>query len=164
MNHKPEATDLDLGDPVLERLGRGADLTPARRTALLERLAPAASRAPRRRRWVIPVSLATAAAAVVVAALLLWPARRYDPIPPTAIFADLLGPVAEMETPATPAAPVQDESSPLNDMLASLWSDLEGPLAIAMDAFEAPKSLVPAKSAVPETPANPSEPRKGESE
>lgn len=164
MNHEPEATDLDLGDPVLERLGQGADLAPARRAALLERLAPAAARAPRRRRWIIPVSLVTAAAAVVVVALLAWPARRYDPIPPTAIFADLLGPVADMETPTAPAAPVQDESSPLNDVLAALWSDLEGPVAIAMDAFEAPKSLIPAKSAVPETPAHPPEPRKGEPE
>ena len=137
----------------LRRLGGDAAVAPARRAALVERIAPARKRQARplvrMLRWSWPVA---AAAAVVVAVVLLWPApARHAPVSVTEIFGDLLGPLAEAKAPevsvpapgATLETAVSDTAVDLlglNDVFAAVWGDLEGPLTIALDAMEAPRA------------------------
>ena len=50
MSRAPDSVDTDLRDPVLARLGEGADPSPARRQALVDRIAAAPAPARLRRR------------------------------------------------------------------------------------------------------------------
>lgn len=157
MTSEDQRNDQDLKDPVLGRLGEGAELAPARRAALLERIAPAQAGASRRRARIIRLSWGAlaAAAAILVAAVVLWPERR-EPISPTELFADLFGPLPQIATAgATTTAPAQEESSPFGAVLSAFWGDLEGPLTIAVNAIEAPRALASVEPAGRMTPANP---------
>jgi hypothetical protein len=142
MTRAHEPTDADLRDPLLERLGDGADPTPARREALVDRIASTAAPAPPRRRlgawW---IAIGAAAAAAIAAGVALWPAQP-EPIPPTALFSDLLGPLPNLAAPAP--APEEPEASALpgSDALAAVWRDLQDPLAIVAQAVEAPRALL----------------------
>jgi len=141
MTFTNEATDADLRDPVLERLGEGADPSPLRRQALVDRIAhvPAAE-APRRRVGVWWVAAALAAAAVV-AGVVLWPGEP-EPISPTALLGDLLGPLPTLAAPA-PAPPGPEQSpSPMSDVLAAVWKDLGDPLAIVAQTIDLPRVLI----------------------
>ena len=144
MNGEREQTAEDLREPMFDGLGEAAGLDPARRAALLERIVPARAEAPRSRARILYLSWGAlaAAAAVIVAVLVLWPEHR-EPIPPTEIFACLLGPLTEMTaTGASTGAPAPEDASPMDAVVSAFWSDLEGPLAIGMDALEAPRALV----------------------
>jgi len=136
MSRPDERADPDLRDPVLERLGEGADPSPARRQTLVDRIAAGDAEAPRparRRRGVWWIGAAAAVAAAVVAAVLLRPAEP-DPIPPTALFEGLLGPLPTLATsePAPPDAARPD--SPATDALFTVWQDLKEPLSIVAQA------------------------------
>lgn len=143
---------LALDRALCDRLGAEADLAPARRAALVARIAPAPAVAPARRvrpvRW--PLSALAVAAAAVLAALVFWP-PQVAPTLPTDVFGDLLGPLAEV-TPQAPGAPAAEEdSSPLSLVLAAFWGDLEGPMAIGVGALEAPRTAAGIESAPPQT-------------
>ncbi|MEA3367762.1 MAG: hypothetical protein U9R68_06590 [Planctomycetota bacterium] len=143
MTRANESTDADLHDPLLERLGEGADLPLDRRRTLVDRIAaaPAAQQPARRRLGVWWVAAAAAAAAAVVAGVTLWPARP-EPISPTALVGDLLGPLPNLAA-TTPAPPEpQQRASPTSDALTLVWEDLEDPLAIIAQAVEAPRALL----------------------
>jgi len=148
MTRPTDPTDADLRDPVLARLGEGADLPPERRRALLDRIAPAGA-APRptvrrlRLRWVG----AAAAAALVAAVVGLWPTEP-EPVSPTDLLGDLLGPLPRMADAQTPTREEQ-EPSLLADALAAVWDDLEGPLTIASEAVTASRALFPEEPSEP---------------
>jgi len=149
MNGEREQTAEDLREPMFDGLGEAAELDPARRAALLERIVPARAEAPRSRARIRHLSWGAlaAAAAVIVAVLILWPEHR-EPIPPTEIFAYLLGPLTEMTaTGASAGAPALEDGSPTDAVVSAFWSDLEGPLAIGMDALAAPRALASVESA-----------------
>ena len=149
MNGEHEQTAEDLREPVFDGLGEAAGLDPARRAALLERIVPARAEAPRSRARILHLSWCAlaAAAAVIVAVVVLWPEQR-EPIPPTEIFAYLLGPLTEMTaTSASTDTPAQEDGSPVDAVVSAFWSDLEDPLAIGMDALEAPRALASVESA-----------------
>jgi len=142
MTRPNEPTDADLRDPVLERLGEGADLPPDRRQALVDRIAPApAALTQERRRAGVWWVAAAAAAAAVLAGLALWPARP-EPIPPTALVGDLLGPLPNLAAPAPAPADPDQRASPASDALAAVWEDVQDPLAIVAQAIEAPRALL----------------------
>jgi len=129
-------------ESALERLGEGADLPPGRRRTLVDRIAPAAEGPPQGRRRLAAWWVVAAAAAIAVAAgVTLWAARP-EPIPPTALVGDLLGPLPNL--PASEPAPAepQDGALPISDALAVVWEDLEDPLAIVSQAVEAPRALL----------------------
>jgi len=137
---------LALEWTMRERLGARATMRPAWRAALVDRIAP---RGRRRMHWAIRWSwVPAAAAAAIVAAVLLWPARPHNPpVLVTQVFGDLLGPLAEAAAPAqpqaAPAAPVVTESEDplgLTAVLTAVWGDLEGPLSIGLDAMAAPRA------------------------
>jgi len=143
MTRTNDPTNADLRDPLLERLGEGADLPLDRRRALVDRIAAAQASQPttRRRLGVWWVAAAAAAAAAIVAGVTLWPARP-EPISPTALVGDLLGPLPNLAT-TTPAPPEpQQRASPTSDALTLVWEDLEDPLAIIARAVEAPRALL----------------------
>ncbi len=149
MNGEHEQTADDLREPMFNRLGDGATIGPARRAALLERIVPARADASRARARILHLSwgVLAAAAAVIVAVVVLWPEQR-EPIPPTEIFAYLLGPLTEMTaTSASTGMPAQEDGSPVDAVVSAFWSDLEDPLAIGMDALEAPRALASVESA-----------------
>jgi len=134
---------LEMERTLRGRLGAGAALEPAHRTALLDKIT-AAPRAAGRRRWLrrwswVPV----AAAAAVILAFLLVPETR-EPIPPTDIIADLLGPFAEAAPVEEPPAPKAEEELPLGQVLAAFWADFEGPLSVGRGALEAPRAAAAA--------------------
>lgn len=149
MTRPNEPTDADLRDPVLERLGEGADLPPDRRQALVDRIAgaPAVQTQERRRAGVWWVA-AAAAAAAVVAGLALWPVRP-EPIPPTALVGDLLGPLPNLAAPAPAPAGPEQRASPASDALAAVWQDFQDPLAIVAQAVKAPRALIDDEPAGP---------------
>ncbi len=156
MKGEHEQTDDDLREPMFDGLGKAAGLDPDRRAAILERIVPARAEAPRSRARILHLSLGAlaAAAAVIVAVVVLWPEQR-EPIPPTEIFAYLLGPLTEMTaTSASAGAPAQEDGSPVDAVISALWSDLEDPLAIGMDAIEAPRAFASAEPAGQKTAAN----------
>jgi len=143
MTRASDAPNADLRDPLLERLGEGADLPLDRRQALVDRIAaaPAAQPTTRRRLGVWWVAAAAAAAAAVVAGVTLWHARP-EPISPTALVGDLLGPLPNFAAPAPAPAEPQQRAAPTSDALTVLWEDLEDPLAIVAQAIEAPRALL----------------------
>jgi hypothetical protein len=141
MTRTPDSTDGDLRDGLLERLGGGADLSPARREALVDRIAADRSPAPARRRRGAWWLAAAAAAAAVVAAAVLWPAEP-EPIPPTALFGDLLGPLPTLSAPASDPDEGDRPAVPTSDALAVVWGDLADPLAIVSRAVEAPRAIL----------------------
>ena len=157
MTAEREGTDEDLREPLFDGLGDTAAIDSARRAALLERIVSARARAARPRRRILYLSggaLAAAAAAAVLAAVVFWPGHRVS-IPPTEIFAYLLGPLTEMTAASTiTGAPVQETGLPTDAVVGAFWSDLEGPLAIGMDALEAPRALVSVEPAGQGTSAN----------
>jgi len=141
MTRPYDPTESDLRDPMLERLGEGAEVPADRRRALVDAIAGAPTPLPRRRRrrgvWWIA---AAAAAAAVVVGVALWPARP-DPIPPTALLGDLLGPLPNL-APSEPApAESEQRGLPTSGALDAVWQDLEGPLAIVVQAVEAPRAV-----------------------
>jgi hypothetical protein len=149
MTAEREATDDDLREPLFDGLGDGAAIDPARRAALLERIASARAAATRPRARILYLSggALAAAAAAVLAVIVLWPGQRVS-IPPTEIFSYLLGPLTEMTAAGTvTGAPAQETGSPTDAVVGAFWSDLEGPLAISRDALEAPRALVPVEPA-----------------
>ena len=157
----------DLERTMRERLGAGARLDPARRESLLEKiLGPVPLRrsaaAPRTRRgfsvfrfpysvlgrtfW--PWAALVAAAAAVVIGLAVHRALRPEPIPPTALLADLWGPFgAAAEARPAPPPPAAEEA-PVGAALAALWQDLEGPVSIGQAVFGGPPSAAPPKAPV----------------
>ncbi len=144
MTRPTDPTDADLRDPVLARLGEGADLPPDRRRALLDRIAPAPAspRATARRHPLRWVAAAAAVAALVAAIAGLWPGRP-EPIAPTDIVGDLLGPLPRMADAYVPAPQETEEApSPVTGALATVWDDLKGPLAIASEAISVPRTLI----------------------
>ncbi|MBL7139596.1 MAG: hypothetical protein ISS74_01665 [Planctomycetes bacterium] len=165
MNSRSEPIAPDLRDPLLERLGDGVHLDADRRGRLLDRLAPMAvpaaasagatakaSARPRGRRirlwWAAP---AAAAAAVVLAAVAVWPAAT-EAVLPTDILGAFFGPLPALADPAEPIAePVAEpaEFSYVTDALAYVWGDLEGPMAVARQAVQAPRSLTANEPSVP---------------
>jgi len=156
MTAEREGTDEDLREPLFDGLGDTAAIDSARRAALLERIVSARARAARPRRRILYLSggALAAAAAAVLAAVVLWPGQRAS-IPPTEIFAYLLGPLTEMTAASTiTGTPVQETGLPTDAVVAAFWSDLEGPLAIGMDALEAPRALVSVEPAGQGTSAN----------
>ncbi len=141
MTGEHERTD-DLREPMFNGLGDGAAIEAGRRAALVERIVAARGRAKRPRRRALFLSAgALAAAAVVLAAIVFWPQHR-PPIPPTEIFTYLLGPLTEMTATADSGSAVQEDESAAEAVFGAVWSDLEGPLAIGMDALEAPQALM----------------------
>ncbi|KPJ74040.1 MAG: hypothetical protein AMS14_05915 [Planctomycetes bacterium DG_20] len=156
MTAERQATDEDLREPLFDGLGDGAAMDPARRAALLERVVSARAAAMRRRPRILYLSggVLAAAAAAVLAVLVLWPEDRVS-IPPTEIFAYLLGPLTEMAAAgAITGAPPQENGLPTDAVVEAFWSDLEGPVAIGMDALEAPRALVSVEPTGPEASAN----------
>lgn len=142
MSRAHDPTDADLRDPVLERLGEGADPSPARRQALVGRITAGGvgARRPARRRlrgWWI----GAAAAAAVVAAVLLRPAEP-EPIPPTALLGDLLGPLPTLSDAGPGPAEENDSASPATDALMVVWEDLKGPLSIVAQAANGRRALL----------------------
>ena len=137
----------ELREPMFNGLGDGADMEAGRRAALVERIvaaqagaARAGAKRPRRRALFLSAG-ALAAAAVVLAAIVFWPQQR-PPIPPTEIFTYLLGPLTEMTATTGGGSAVQEDGSAAEAVFGAVWSDLEVPLAIGMDALEAPQALV----------------------
>ena len=162
MTRPNEPAEADLRDPLLARLGEGADLTPVHRQRLLERLAPAAP-ARRSRPWALRLAWgAAAAAAVLVAVVGLWPAR-VEPIPPTDLLGALFGPLPEMvgSPSSEPAAAEAEAASPVTSALAVIWDDLEGPWSIAARAIEAPRALLD-ETVSPPAPAGEANPTRKE--
>ena len=156
MTAEREGTDEALREPLFHGLGDGAAMDPARRAALVERIVRPQGAAARLRRRILYLSggALAAAAAAVLAVIVLWPGHRVS-IPPTEIFAYLLGPLTEMTATSTlTGVPVQETGLPTDAVVAAFWSDLEGPLAIGRDALEAPRALVPAEPAGQGTSAN----------
>jgi hypothetical protein len=155
---------LALDRTLRERLGTGADLEGARRAALVDRIlaavpaAPAARRHPIRHvRWAAALALA---AALVVAAMVFWP-RPVEPTSPTEVFGDLLGPLANMAPPQIAATPEsQDAPLPLGNVLSALWGDLQGPVAVGLNALEAPRAAAAVESTGRTTPKDLTNPAK----
>jgi hypothetical protein len=134
MNREDERIERTL----TEHLGAGAELNPARRARLLDAVLAedASRRRPRLIRWAwVP---ALAAAAVVAIVVLTRPPRRPEPIPPTAILADLLGPFADVTPAAEETAP---EETPLEGALALLGGGLDAPVAIGRTVLETSETL-----------------------
>lgn len=132
----------ELREPMFNGLGDGAAMEAGRRAALVERIVAAQAGAARPRRRALFLSAgALAAAAVVLAAIVFWPQQR-PPIPPTEIFTYLLGPLTEMTATTGGGSAVQEDGSAAEAVFGAVWSDLEIPLAIGMDALEAPQALV----------------------
>jgi len=160
MNSRTEPIDPDLRDPVLERLGDGVHLDADRRRRLLDRLAPmampaaassgASAKAPapartRVMRWWWAAS--AAAAAVVLAAVAGWPAAT-EPVSPVDILGAFFGPLPALADPGEPVVE-EVESSYVTDALSAVWGDFEGPVAVARQAVQAPRSLTEHEPSVP---------------
>ncbi len=128
-----------------ERLGAAADLAPARRRALLERIAPASARPVKRRTlpvWVWLGGAAAAAAAAVLVAVTLWPEKQPEPIAPTDLLGDLLGPLAA----GAPAAqespgPESPEEPSVGDAFAFFGQDFNGLVGLGRSALEAAQGV-----------------------
>ncbi|MBM4017954.1 MAG: hypothetical protein FJ288_06430 [Planctomycetes bacterium] len=133
----------------------------ARRAALVNGILRASSAAPpasgRRGRTVFwSWAAIAAAAAIILAAVLAWPQVPRNPISPTEVFGDFLGPLVMLVPPApqedaatAPPAP-SAEVLTADDVFGVFWSDFEGPLAVALGAMEAPRVAagIPAAAAV----------------
>ena len=132
-------------EEAMHLLGAGATLERQRRSALVDRIVAAPGQATRGRSRVLRWSWAplAAAAAIILAVVFLWPAQPREPILPTQILGDLLGPLASMSPASaepTPVPQAADDSSPLGSVLTSFWGDLEGPVSIGLAAMEAPRA------------------------
>jgi len=134
---------VEAEETLRENLAEAPLLEPSRRAAILAHVSAAAS-APRagKRRRLLRWSLAplAAAAAIVLAVVLAWPHPPRTPISPTEVFGDLLGPMANfLPPPAAPQPTSAKEPSTADNVLATFWSDIEGPLTVALGAMEAPR-------------------------
>lgn len=129
---------LDFERLLRDRLGAGAELDAAHRAVLVAKITAAAGVKRRPMRLLRWSWLPLAAAAAVTLAIVYWPVHR-EPIPPSDIFGDLIGPLATMTPVSAPAAKAEEES-PLTLALAALWGDFDGPLAIGRAAIEAPRA------------------------
>jgi hypothetical protein len=88
--------------------------------------------------WATAAAVAAAIAAVLIALMAVKPQPR-QPIRPTAVFADLLGPLPEMAKSAKPASGQETEAAaPLGSVLALFSNGWEGPIALGRAALEAP--------------------------
>jgi len=139
-------------EEAMHLLGAGATLERRRRSALVDRIVAAPVQAARGRSRVLRWSWAplAAAAAIILAVVFLWPAQPREPILPTQILGDLLGPLASLSpAPAEPAPSPQtaEDSSPLGSVFESFWGDLEGPVSIGLAAMEAPRAAATRPSA-----------------
>jgi hypothetical protein len=151
------------GDLRADLGAAAASLSPQRRAALVDRVAPRA--AGRRSGWAARLSwgAVAAAAAVVVAALALWP-EPTAPVSPSLVFGDLLGPMMDLvpapaaETPA-PAAE-EEEIVSLTGAASSVWEGLSAPLSIAVTAWEAPRVA----AVLPSAPSGEAEPASAKGE
>jgi hypothetical protein len=134
---------VEAEEALREHLAAAPPLDAARRASIMTHVLAAASakRARGRSRllWWSWAPLA-AAAAIVLAVLLAWPHAPRNPILPTEIFGDFLGPLADLMPPvAAPQPAAAQELSTTDDVLATFWSDFEGPLTVAQGAMEAPR-------------------------
>jgi len=126
-----------------EGLGNVAPLDPARRAAILTHILAAPARRSRNLSRILWWSWAplAAAAAIILVVFLAWPQAPRTPILPTEVFGDFLGPIANLLPPVeTTQAPAEAEPSTADNVLATFWSDLEGPLTVAQGAMEAPRA------------------------
>jgi len=134
---------LALARDLGERLGDVGRPSAARRAALVDRIAgaeglPHGRRLVRRRVWIAAATLA--AAGVVAAVVVLWPARP-APVLPTEVFAAMLGPFADSSAKEEAGAPAPaGQTSPLEDALGLFWNDLEGPVGLARSALDVPRA------------------------
>jgi len=135
-------TSVTAEQTLRDGLGATPPLDAARRAAMVAHAlaAPAQqSRGRGRFLWWSWAPLA-AAAAIVLVVILAWPQAPRNPISPTEVFGDFLGPLANftlpIETPQTP----EKEPSTTDNILATFWGDLETPLTVAMGALEAPRA------------------------
>jgi hypothetical protein len=155
-----------LENTMRGHLGAAAAIEPARRASLVAQIAPVRRR---RAHWAVRWSwVPAAAAAAIVAAVLLWPARPHvPPVSVTQVFGDLLGPLADaaqtrpLPTPAASSPTNQEDPLGLNAVLTSIWGDLEDPLRIGLDAMEAPRAAAAVEPPAPT--AKPAGQTKGES-
>lgn len=151
---------IEAEEALREHLGEAAPLAAVRRAEIVARVMAATAAAPRTRNRRRPLwwSLAplAAAAAIALVVVLAWPHPPRTPISPTEVFGDFLGPMANLVPPAAgPQVTPAKEPSTADDVLATFWGDLQGPLTVALNAMEAPRAaagLAPAaKDPKPQT-------------
>ena len=135
-------TSVTAEQALRDGLGAVAPLDPARRAAMVARALAAPARQSRSLSRILLWSAAplAAAAAIVLAVFLAWPHAPRNPISPTEVFGDVLGPFAYFVPPVTASEATAKEPSTTDNVLATFWSDLEGPLTVAMGAMEAPRA------------------------
>ena len=135
---------VEAEEALREHLAEAPPLEPSRRAAILAHVQAATASTPRagkRRRllWWSWAPLA-AAAAIVLAVVLAWPHPPRTQISPTEVFGDFLGPMVNFLPPAAAPQPTSGkEPSTADNVLATFWSDIEGPLTVALGAMEAPR-------------------------
>ena len=135
---------VEAEEALREHLSEAPPIEPSRRAAILAHVSAATASAPRagKRRRLLLWSLAplAAAAAIVLAVVLAWPHPPRTPISPTEVFGDFLGPIANfVPTSEAPQPTSGKEPSTADNVLATFWSDIEGPLTVALGAMEAPR-------------------------
>ena len=141
---------LAIDRAITRQLGDGAALAPAhqeRLANLILHAVPAQSGGRRRRAsWILAIGAAAsiAAAALIVVSLPHTPAKPVEPTRPTALFADLFGPLADMTPKAeAPAAAPKEapDPTPIDSALAFLVGDWEGPLTLGRTMIDAPAQV-----------------------
>jgi len=134
------AIDRAIREGLRAVAGPGAATHRALAAQILSAPAPAAHAQPRviRLSWASAAAVAAAVAAVLIALVAVKPQPR-EPIRPTALFADLLGPLPEMAKSGKPAdAQETGAAAPLASVLALFSNGWEGPIALGRAALEAP--------------------------
>jgi hypothetical protein len=129
-------------------LGAAAELDADHQGMLLDRIAPVAATSHiARRRWPWAAGVAAAAAAVVLGIVIFRPEQR-QPISPTEVFGDLVGPLADFSPPPPQvAAPADTNPVPFRKVLAAFFSDLETPINVGLGALGTPQPAAGAKPA-----------------
>lgn len=140
---------VEAEEALREHLAEAPPIEPSRRAAILAHVSAATASTPRagKRRRLLLWSLAplAAAAAIVLAVVLAWPHPPRTPISPTEVFGDFLGPMVNfLPPPGQPENAARQpasgkEPSTADNVLATFWSDIEGPLTVALGAMEAPR-------------------------